>query len=289
MFNLFPGTRVAAMALVVGPDGSPGQLVAGTARRTTGGVATAATRTNPPEPGHALGIHVWPRQRPAQPDSVELASLGRIRRGIATGANHYFFLNNREAQPFPGEMLRRAIPRLRTIGSTALTVSEHDRLLDRGEKGWLLCIGAEDRHNPAVTAWIAGAEEAGIHLRYLCSHRKPWYGLERVAPPDILISPMTNGRFRVVANSVRALPSNALYGVYLHSGYLIEPLVAWLDGPMGQRAMAAASRTYGSGLLKMEPSDLASLPVPTSEYLVANRDQSTREREVDSEPIRAIS
>ncbi|MCV0388092.1 MAG: hypothetical protein K5821_17255, partial [Nitrobacter sp.] len=163
---------------------------------------------------------------------------------------------------------------LRGVRQFALTESEHAALQERGDRVWLLRIGAGDASNEKVKEWIERAERDGIHKRFLCASRKPWYALGSIIPPDVLVSPMTNGKFKAVTNPIQAIPSNALYGLYLDHAALAVPLVRWLNGAVGQTAMAAAARTYGSGLLKLEPSDLSSISVPATADLLA---ESTNE------------
>jgi hypothetical protein len=126
-------------------------------------------------------------------------------------------------------------------------------------------------HDEAVLEWLKSAREAGIHERYLPKHRDPWYAMEAVDPPDVLIGPMSKGRIRAVQNEVGAVPSNAIYGLYLNGRKdLSIPLTAWLNSTAGQQALRAQARTYGGGLVKLEPSDLGAVLVPEPEELMAS-------------------
>jgi hypothetical protein len=101
---------------------------------------------------------------------------------------------------------------------------------------------------------------------YIGSHRDAWYSVEHVEPPDILLSPMGKGRMKAVWNLVGAVPSNAIYGIYLRDLKAPPPdrLCGWLNSPEGQAALLIRARAYGAGLFKLEPGDLRDVRVPGS-------------------------
>jgi adenine-specific DNA-methyltransferase len=107
-----------------------------------------------------------------------------------------------------------------------------------------------------------------LHLRYLTSNRDPWYRVEKVEPPDIIVGAMSKGSLRAVTNVIGAIPSNSMYGIYLKEPWLREPLTEWLNSKSGQTLMRGKARHYGSGLLKIEPRDLLTLPIPVSDALL---------------------
>jgi len=135
-----------------------------------------------------------------------------------------------------------------------------------------LALGNEDLlDDDGVLEWLSGAMEAGVHERYLAEHRDPWYAVESISPPDILVGPMSKSRMRAVRNEAAAIPSNAIYGLYLDEEQQIAAaLTAWLNSADGQLALRAQARTYGAGLVKLEPSDLGAVLVPEADELLDN-------------------
>jgi hypothetical protein len=211
-----------------------------------------------------MGGWLWPRKRSVVPDSVSLSDVARVRRGVATGANAFFLLTAIERARYPEGVTVRAIRRLRHVSGDHLTLAAHDRLADLGERCWLLRINDQRLiANPVIEEWMRRAKDAHVPDRYLASHREPWYEVEAVDPPDLILSPMGKARMRAVVNHVRAIPSNALYGVYL-DGKLEQAsrLASWLNGAAGQTALLERARTYGRGLFKLEPKDVRALRIP---------------------------
>lgn len=82
---------------------------------------------------------------------------------------------------------------------------------------------------------------------------------------------MSKSRMRAVRNEAAAIHSNAIYGLYLDGEQQIAaPLTAWLNSGDGQLALRAQARTYGAGLVKLEPSDLGAVLVPGVDELLDN-------------------
>jgi hypothetical protein len=72
--------------------------------------------------------------------------------------------------------------------------------------------------------------------------------------------------FRIVANSVRAIPTNTLYGMRMRRNGNVEAdagrLADWLASAEGQEALRMRARRHGDGLLKLEPGSLATVLIP---------------------------
>ncbi len=267
--DVFPGTRVTAMVLVLGPDGSglPRPMRTATARLTLSGVSASKLTERSRVDGAIsdLGGWLWPRRRSLLADGVRLGDIAKVRRGVATGANEYFLLTRKQRDLLPETATVRAVRRLRHLQSNELTLVAHRELETQGERCWLLRIdGDELLSHPAIAAWLEAAQEAGVAERYLAKHRDPWYRVEHIDPPDLLISPMGKRRMRVVTNEVRAIPSNALYGVYLKDPVAARAVGTWLNGEDGQVALLEHARTYGADLFKLEPRDLLTIRLPRS-------------------------
>jgi adenine-specific DNA-methyltransferase len=195
---------------------------------------------------------------------VPLDQIARVRRGVATGANEFFLLTKEARDLLPAKATVRAIRRLRNLAGDRLTLEAHDGLAALGERAWLVLLADPLlRVDPAMSAWLEVAEAAGVKDRYLPSHRDPWYLVEDIEAPDVIVSPMGKGRMRAVLNEVRAVPSNALYGIYLGGNEKLGVrLTAWLNSADGQLALLERARAYGAGLFKLEPRDLLAVTIP---------------------------
>ncbi|MFI7619486.1 hypothetical protein [Micromonospora echinofusca] len=198
--------------------------------------------------------------------TVPLASIAHIRRGVATGCNQFFLLTDEQAAKLPDTTYVPAATRLRDISTDRLDEAAHDAIGARGLRRWLLWLSEEDADDHIVSQLLEQGEVNGVPDAHLCKVRKLWYAVERIAAPDLLFGPMSKGRFRLIVNDVKAVPTNTFYGIRIRRTLeSVEPvamLASWIRGPAGQDALANASRQHGSGTLKIEPRDLADLQIP---------------------------
>lgn len=209
-----------------------------------------------------------------------LSELFRIRRGLATGANRFFFVSHAVAATLPPGVQRAGLMTLRGthMERGSLDLAAWVRLREQGIPCVLLDIREEDVTNVAVARYITRGERLGLHERYLCAHRDPWYSLESLLPPDLIFAPLITNTVHVVRNTVAALPSNSLYGLYANVGVgdaEIKAVEAWLRGPNGLAALHAHGHRFPGGSLKLEPGDLRSLPIPVR--TVAGQPDDTQE------------
>lgn len=264
--QIFPGTRVNAVVATIGPSTSAAaRLVAG--RVSTGRQLTIKSNAieragNPPT---SFGPLLWSSQLGEQANTVALSTLGRVRRGVATGANHFFFLTDDEAEAIPTKLLRPGVRRLRELDGDVLDQVAHDALGKAGRRRWLLSLtGPKDIESKAVRSVVEAGEAAGYDQRYLTSIREHWYVVEPAEAPHVIVSLMSKDGFRSVLNPVGAIPSNSMYGIHLNDPSVAAELCAWLNSPAGQKAIQSRARHYSDGLLKLEPRDYMAVPVPAS-------------------------
>jgi adenine-specific DNA-methyltransferase len=264
--QIFPGTRVNAVIATIGPARSKeatfrtGQIFAG---QTTTTRSRSVERIG--EPPSSFGPLLWPVKKYTQVASVPLSTLGRVRRGVATGANHFFFLTDDEAKVVPKRLLRPGIRRLRELNGAVLDQAAFDDIGTAGKRRWLLCLaGPKDTEARAVRALLDAGESAGYAKRHLTGIREYWYVVEAAEAPHIILSLMSKDGFRAVLNSVGAIPSNSMYGIHLLDPSVAEALCAWLNSPAGQQAIRSKARHYSNGLLKLEPRNYMTVEVPAT-------------------------
>jgi hypothetical protein len=105
-------------------------------------------------------------------------------------------------------------------------------------------------------------EERGLPERFNCRSRAPWYGVEPVQPPDFFVTYMARDAARFVRNLAGARCMTSLLNVWAKPPFTAEALEDVLHDPINAVLLREFGRTYGGGLGKIEPGDLAGLPVP---------------------------
>lgn len=209
--------------------------------------------------------------------TILFGDLFTIRRGLATGNNHFFILPRAEAMRLrlPAQFLRPILPAPRRL---------FERIIEANPDGFpqlnlqlalLDCRVPESevqRTYPALWRYLEAGKRKGIHESYLTSRRTPWYSQEDRPPPPFLCTYMGrngNGRkpFRFLWNKSQATAHN-VYLLLYPKGILQEALkrdlalhaelFAALES-LDTNDITGNGRVYGGGLYKMEPKELASV------------------------------
>ncbi|MGN9778830.1 Eco57I restriction-modification methylase domain-containing protein [Micromonospora sp. H33] len=279
--NLFPVAVVAAMVIWVGPSrpsATPMQIFSLEGSLDTGfsnKSVKVVDRTGVPPPDFFFSRKEANNVNFKQHVMLPLAEMAEVRRGVATGANHFFLLTDERAVRLPRHAYVPAATRLRDLVSDDLNESAHEAMGAAGARRWMLQIMEQDVSDPAVGRLIDQGKCERIHEAHLCASRNPWYSLERIPVPHLLFGPMAKGRFRIIRNTIGAIPTNTFYGIRFRQSNVseaaISALAEWLRSDQGQTALANRARQHGSGTLKIEPRDLAGLHVPADPLQALDR------------------
>ena len=208
---------------------------------------------------------------------LRFGDIFEIKRGIATGSNSFFIISGEEAsrRRIPTEFLQPILPSSRYISETTIEASDDGTPI--GEKGLFLfnCPLPEDivrRDYPTVFAYIEEGRRKGVHEGYICRNRSPWYKQENRKSPDLFVSYMGrshNGKppFKFYFNKSRAIATNGYLMIYIKPEY--KPILKdysngslrLLVSRLTDEILINGGRSYGGGLHKLEPSELANIPI----------------------------
>lgn len=217
----------------------------------------------------------WPPQNSNGDAAWRLGDFFDIRRGVVTGDNGFFVMKEEEAKErgIPRKFLRPILPSPRNLNVDRVE-SDSDGLPINAERRYLLdCSGYElDDLPDAVRGYLAAGLKSTAK-KNLCASRSVWYEQERRLPTPFLCSYMGRGGessapVRFILNETSAIVSNSFLMLY-PKGVLSELIKTqpkdvvdvWsilLKIPASE--IIAAGRSYGGGLRKVEPRELASVP-----------------------------
>lgn len=238
----------------------------------------AQTNVTPPASGKWTDILIPKGQRGLYRDTlakhfVGLGDYGAPTLGTVTGANGFFALNEETRLRYglaEDQVVRISPPGTRHLRGTTFSTAHWRALRDAGERVWLFHPDADDT-TQARRAYTTAGEAAGVNRAYKCSIRSPWWRPPAVQAPDLFFTYMSHHYPRLVTNSARATFLNSMHGVRLRQDAPPEAATALPLLALNSVTMLGAEvngRSYGGGILKMEPREAALLPVPTPELLV---------------------
>jgi adenine-specific DNA-methyltransferase len=203
---------------------------------------------------------------------VRLDTYGTPELGTVTGANNYFAISEitRKKYGINEKHLKRICPPgTRHLKGLTFSRAQWEELKLAGERVWLLHPDAKAR-GKSLSEYIAHGEALGIPAAYKCTIRDPWWRPPAVSVPDLFFTYMSHRYPRLIENAAEATFVNSMHGVRLRANVPslareALPLLALNSASMlGAEVMG---RSYGGGILKMEPREAAGLPVPTPQAL----------------------
>jgi adenine-specific DNA-methyltransferase len=217
----------------------------------------------------------WTRLLPSRAERIapllkgRTAKLGdycRVRRGIATGDNSFFAMTRAEVEHW-GIEERFLVPVVQGSKDLPiegpLDVDFHASRIEAGARGFLFfChVPIDSLRGTNALRYIEHGLELGLHERFNCRARKPWYGVEPVPPADFFTTYMSRNRARIVRNLIGARCMTSLLNVWAQSGVDPEAMRPSLEDSANAQLLCEFGRTYGGGLAKIEPGDLIALPI----------------------------
>ncbi len=218
--------------------------------------------------GLSTGLSRAPVMEPH--DGPTLADFAAVQRGIATGANDFFFLTRQQAAALhlPEEFLLPAIGRTRDVPGDTVTAALLRQLDSQGRPTLLFCPDGRPLHEfpQPVRAYLQTGQELGLSKKTLIATRNPWYKMERRTPPPFLFSYLGRRNTRFIRNLAGVVPLTCLLCVYPHR--TDQPSVDALWQVLRHQDTVAnlvlVGKSYGGGAIKVEPRALERLPIPSS-------------------------
>jgi hypothetical protein len=202
---------------------------------------------------------------------VSLGEYGTPSLGTVTGSNNFFCLTEETRQEF--EIAERHLERIsppgtRHLKGLSLTGKDWERLREDGHPVWLL--RPQSATEDGLRRYLNRGKQEGVDQAYKCRIRDPWYRPPVVPVPDLFFTYMSHRYPRVVANTARVSFVNSMHGIRLKSGVersALHALPLLLLNSVTMMGAEVFGRSYGGGILKMEPREAASLPVPSPRVL----------------------
>lgn len=211
--------------------------------------------------------------------TITIGDLFSIQRGIATGANEFFIIKRELAaqKELPEKFLRPILPSPRYLTGEEIFADQAGYPLVEPTLVLLDCDLAEESlaEFPTLSAYLAEGRFKGYADRYITRHRRPWFKQENRPIAPILCTYMSRGQagravFRFFRNYSQATAPNVYLMLYpkpevrercQENPQLLNKVFILLKQAR-EEYLLHEGRTYGGGLNKIEPKELARVPLP---------------------------
>ncbi len=228
-------------------------------------------------------------------DGYRLADLFSIKRGLATGDNSFFILDEDRISTLnlSRKYLRPILPSTRYIKSDEIA-SDADGIPLLDKRLFLIdCDRPEDeieRSEPELWNYLQTGRES-VASRYLCRSRRFWYAQEKRPAAPIVCTYLGRsdhaGRpFRFLLNRSQATATNVYLMLYpqplLAQKLAFNPKVIRLLwealNTISPETLLGNGRVYGGGLHKLEPRELGNVPADHLAAIAGLQPKSRREQ-----------
>jgi tRNA1(Val) A37 N6-methylase TrmN6 len=222
------------------------------------------------ELSEALATGLSRPPRPASLHGIPLSHFARVVRGIATGANEFFFLTREQlsSSKLDPRFFIRAIGRTQDCSEDVLRPSALEQLDLAGRPTWLLNLDStpEERLPLTLRSYLESGEQQKLHQRSLIQSRRPWYKMEQRTPPPILFAYLGRRDCRFILNEAGVVPLTCFLCIYPWetNREAVKELWRALNHPKTLQNLAFAGKSYGGGAVKVEPRQLETLEIPAS-------------------------
>lgn len=201
---------------------------------------------------------------------------GKTGLGAVTGNNRWFAMTAAKAHEHRigrNELVAISPPGSKHLRGLKFTTKAWKHLVDQGRRGYLFYPG--DTPSPAAERYIAAGEEHGVHTAYKCRVRRPWWRVPLASTPDLFLTYMNHVAPQLTTNVARARHLNSIHGVTLRDdradlGRDLLPLAALNSVTLLGAEMVG--RSYGGGILKLEPREADRWPMPSADLVDSTAD-----------------
>ncbi len=177
--------------------------------------------------------------------------FGNVKIGVVTGADQFFILNDEDVKKY-GFTNKFLIP----IYNSSKYFSG---LYLNGNKPSKKLVILPPRWAEKFKKYIIDGVKARYHLRAHSQQRDPWYYVNQGEVPDAFFPYRVAQIPYIVLNNQNSQCTNSIHRLYFKEK-LSQYEQMWLQLSLlsvpGQLSIEAYSRTYGSGVLKIEPNAL---------------------------------
>jgi adenine-specific DNA methylase len=201
-------------------------------------------------------------------DVCRLGDLADVDVGVVTGRNRFFVVSpSNGADLGLHEHLSPLVSRSAHLRGVRFGDEDYEQLVDSDALCQLLAVANGHELDTALAAYIEAGEQEGVHEGYKCSIRKKWWVVPSTWAPDAFLLRQIYDHPRIVANETGATSTDTVHRVRMLNGTPPIKLAAASINSMTFAFSEVLGRSYGGGVLELEPREAESLPVPDPKKL----------------------
>ncbi|MHA2247606.1 MAG: HsdM family class I SAM-dependent methyltransferase [Candidatus Hodarchaeales archaeon] len=196
---------------------------------------------------------------------VRLETFFRVMRGIATGNNNFFTLNDEELVNHKIDQTHvvPTIAKTRYVQKYVFSETDFNNLRREGRNVWLLNIQQElnNIQDQDLLDYLKYGLEQNVQEGSLVKTRKYWFTTEKREIPHFLFTYLSRGNPRFIQNEAQVRPLNSFLMIYPKKNKKLSERILtlfWviLNSNTTFFSLRNTGRCYGGNTLKIEPREM---------------------------------
>jgi len=185
--------------------------------------------------------------------------------GIVTGQNQFFVLSDEQINNISLQgYSQRIVSRSGHLKGAIFSDNDWQSNAEKNFPAYLLDLPKKDFSElpSAAQEYIKLGEAAEFHTGYKCRIRPRWYIVPSVWTPDAFMLRQVHSYPKLIVNKAGATCTDTIHRVKLLNGTRAEVIAAGFLNSLTFAFSEVMGRSYGGGVLELEPNEAEKLPLP---------------------------
>ena len=185
--------------------------------------------------------------------------------GVVTGMNEFFVLSEQQVEQHKlSPYTQRIVGRSAHLAGVLFSEADWLNNVTSQSPTFLLKPPAVpfDRLPEELKVYVAAGEEKGMHTGYKCRIRKPWYIVPSTWTPPAFMLRQVHLYPKIILNSAQATSTDTIHRVKMRNGIPARTVAAAFLNSLTFAFSEIIGRSYGGGVLELEPKEAEKLLIP---------------------------
>ncbi|HVG33136.1 MAG TPA: class I SAM-dependent methyltransferase [Pyrinomonadaceae bacterium] len=201
----------------------------------------------------------------ANPNLTEAGKVIDVDVGIVTGQNQFFVLNDEQIRERGLEAYTLPIvSRSGHLKGAIFSKTDWETNVESDLPTYLLNLPNVpfEELPEAAREYVVSGEKAELHTGYKCRIRNRWYIVPSIWMPDAFMLRQVHGYPKIIVNKANTTCTDTIHRVKLRNGTKADVIAAAFLNSLTFAFSEVIGRSYGGGVLELEPNEAEKLPLP---------------------------